>query len=83
MQQLKAGYMVAINCLFLRDLIPPSSFRGHHVCTWYKDTTHRQNTQTCESHAKVHFPSGGLGQHTHLQTFSAFVFLQFVSAKER
>lgn len=51
MQQLKAGsalledlgsipttYLVAINCLFLRNLIPPSSFRGHHVCTWYKDT---------------------------------------------
>lgn len=50
-QQLKAGsalpedlgsipttYLVAINCLFLRDLIPSSSFWGRHVCTWYKHT---------------------------------------------
>lgn len=80
-QQLKAGsalpedlgsipttYLVAINRLFLRDLIPSCSFRGHHVCTWYKHT-HRQNTQTCKNNAKVHFPSSGLEQCTHLQPF--------------
>lgn len=95
-QQLKAGsalpedlgsipttYLVAINRLFLRDLIPSSSFRGHHVCTWYKHT----HTGKALRHVKIMwrftFPAV-VWNNVHTYSLSCFCIpVDFGSPKER